>query len=323
MAFGKVAVLGGSGFVGRTFAACSEAAGVKLKIITRDRHHARALWPLPHVECVESNPFDRARLAELFRDCDSVVNLVGILNERGDNGDGFRRAHVDFTANALAAAQDARVARFVQMSAIGAALAAPSHYLRTKHVAESLVVAARSLHTIILRPSVIFGPGDGLFGRFAPLVKWLPWLPLGRTKARFQPVYVADVARVILHCSTARGIATGTVLELGGPAVHTLRELVEYTARMMGSRCHIIALPNLLGRVQAEIGEHLPGKPLSRDNWRSLQIDSVVQARNGLDECGIVATPIEAVMPQVLRPAWRHDDYSALRRRARRELNPP
>ena len=313
-----VAVLGGSGFVGRALANRLQNANLQIKILSRHRAHTRELWALPNAHCVELDVYDPRALTAAFEGCQAIVNLVGILNERGDRGNGFHRAHVELTECALAAASAAAVPRYVQMSALNAAPEASSHYLKTKGEAEQLVSAVRDLRTAIVRPSVIFGAGDGLFNRFAPLVHYLPCLPLAGANARFQPVYVGDVVEAILRILTNERLSRGSCFELGGPRVWTLREIVDYTARIGGHHCPVIALPGWLGRVQAECCEHLPGKPFSRDNWRSLQLDSVVRGVDGLHALGITPTPIETIMPQVLQPRRRPRDYAVLRRGAHR-----
>lgn len=313
-----VALLGGTGFVGRILAARLQNAGLRSRVLTRDTTHARALWPLPDVECRVVNPYDPTALAPALSGCDAVVNLVGILNERGDSGDGFARAHVTLTRGALAAASDAGVARFVQMSALNANPHGPSHYLRTKGEAEALVQAETRLRGAIVRPSVIFGDGDGLFGRFAPIVRWLPFLPLAGATARLQPVFVGDVVEAVLRILIDDTLAHGAVFELGGPRVMTLGEIVAFTAQATGRRCPVLPLPAPLGRLQAEVCEHLPGKPFSRDNWRSLARDSVVAGEDGLHRLGIVPTPVEAIMPPLLNPGRRARDHDWHRQHARR-----
>jgi NADH dehydrogenase len=154
---------------------------------------------------------------------------------------------------------------------------------------------------------VIFGAQDGLFGRFAPLVRWLPFLPLAGAMARFQPVYVGDVAAAVLKILADEQLGTGAQFDLGGPEIWTLRQIVDYTARMTGHLCPVVPLGKGFSRLQAEVCEHLPGKPFSRDNWRSLTCDSIVPARNGLDTLGIAPTPIARIMPALLEktPAAR------------------
>ena len=150
----------------------------------------------------------------------------------------------------------------------------------------------------IFRPSVIFGRGDGLFFRFASLLRYAPVLPLARADARFAPVYVGDVAEAFAR-SLAHPHTIGHSYELFGPRAISLREIVRWTADLTGRRCSVIGLPDTLGYLQARIGEWLPGKPISRDNFRSLLIDSIGE-RDGLGELGIVSTPMEMIVPTML-----------------------
>lgn len=314
----RVALLGGTGFVGRALAAHLQREGLRIRIITRDLAHTRALWTLPDVECRAVDTTDASAFTAALEACDAVVNLVGILNERGDDGRGFAQAHVDFTTRALAAAQNAGVPRYLQMSALNADPSGVSHYLQSKGEAEAKVRAATAMRTAILRPSVIFGDGDGLFGRFAPLVRWLPFLPLAGAHARMQPVFVGDVVAAAWRVLKEDPLASGTIFELGGPDQWTLGEIVSFTARCTGRFCPVIALPNWLGRVQAEVCEHLPGKPFSRDNWRSLQVDSVVSGEDGLARLGIVPTALTTIVPALLAPTRRAKDHAWHRRHAHR-----
>ncbi|MSR13996.1 MAG: complex I NDUFA9 subunit family protein [Gammaproteobacteria bacterium] len=309
-----VAVLGGSGFVGTVLANHLERSGAHTRILTRNREHARGVWSLPNTTTIELDVYSEAALTDALAGCYAAVNLVGILNERGDDGRGFARAHVELTKLLLAACVTAQVPRYLHMSALNAAVDAPSHYLQTKGHAEALVAAA-PLQTTVLRPSILFGAGDGLFRRFAQLLRLLPCLPLAGAGFRLQPVFVGDIADLILQLLRQLLPAQHERLELGGPAVWTLRQIVDYTARHLGRRRAVIPVPAMLARIQAEVCEHLPGKPFSRDNWRSLQTDSIVTGENGFARVGIIPTPIEAVMPPLLRP---REHYTALREKARR-----
>lgn len=227
-----------------------------------------------------------------------MVNLAGILNERGDDGSGFARVFVDLPARAIEAMRAAGVSRLLQMSALHAAPDAPSHYLQARGRAESLVRGA-GIDWTLFRPSVIAGPGDGLFCRFAGLLRYTPVLPIGRAGACFQPVWVEDVAEAFARALEQPAATVGQSYDLVGPERYTLRRIVEMTAEATGRNRLVLALPDALGRLQAEIGEHLPGKPLSRDNWRSLQLDSVSDD-NGLPELGITPTPVAPRLPEIL-----------------------
>ena len=314
-----IAILGGSGFVGRVLANQLVAAGYPVRILTRRMTHTRELWPLPSVRCIELDVDDEADLADAVAGSAALVNLVGILNERRDDGRGFHRAHVVLTAHALAACARGGVSRYLHMSALNAAPEALSHYLQTKGQAEKLVkTAAAGINTTIFRPSVIFGPGDGLFGRFAALAGILPFLPLAGANVRFQPVYVGDVAGAFVRILAAQTVPAIASYDLGGPEQWSLHQIAAYAASISGHWCPILPLSRALARVQAELCEHLPGKPFSRDNWRSLGQDSVLTGANGLALLGIVPTPIAAVIPALYARSSARGRYSEHRRHAGR-----
>lgn len=292
----RIAVLGGTGFVGSHLVPRLANAGHRVVVLSRNAQMKRDLGVMAGVSLRTADVYDRAQLAAHFRDADAVVNLVGILNERGFSGKGFRKAHVELTRTVIAACGDAGVPALLQMSALGAGIG-ESHYLRTKGEAEALVRAS-SLRWRIARPSVIFGPGDGLFCRFARLLQLLPALPLARARAKFAPVYVGDVAEALARMLEREDTA-GQTYELYGPDVLTLAEIVRYTARQTRRRRLIVPLPDWLGRVQALVGDLLPGKPISSDNFKSLKLDAV-GTDDGLRALGIAPTPIAAIVPHVL-----------------------
>jgi len=292
----SIVVLGGTGFVGRHLVARLQRDGHTITVLSRNRDLQRALGVLPRVRVVNADVHDRATLARQLAGADAAINLVGILNERRGRGNDFDAAHVGLARSLVDACREARVPRLLQMSALRAG-EGTSAYLRTRGEAEA-IVRASPLAWTIFRPSVIFGDGDGLFFRFASLLRIAPMLPIARAQAKFQPVHVGDVAeafaRALVHPHTS-----GHVYELGGPEVVALGDVVRRTARMLGKHRLVLPLPDALGFVQACVGEWLPGKPISRDNYRSLGIDSVAR-EDGLGMLGIVATPIDAVMPALL-----------------------
>ena len=296
---GHIVILGGTGFVGRHLVPRLHRDGHRITVLSRNRDTHRELSVLPGVRVVNADVHDPVALRARLEGADAAVNLVGILNERGSDGSGFRKAHVELTRSLVESCIATGVPRLLQMSALRAGEGA-SHYLKTRGEADRIVQASPLAWTIF-RPSVIFGPGDGLFFRFASLLRIAPVLPLARAGAMFQPVYVGDVAeafaRALVHPRTA-----GQVFELGGPRSIALGELVRWTARMMGRRRWVFALPDPLGAVQARVGEWLPGKPISRDNFRSLGTDSIARS-DGLGALGIVATPMEVVVPRLLGEA--------------------
>lgn len=294
-----IGLLGGTGFVGSVLVSRLARAGHAVRVLTRDRHRHRALWPLPGVELRDCDVHDGAALTAALEGCGTAINLVGILNERGHDGRGFERAHVQLAATLVAACQAAGVERVVQLGSLRAAEDAPSHYLRSKARAERVIREhARDLAWTILRPSVIFGRHDQFLNRFAALLAVSPVLPLARIDARFQPVYVGDVAEAMIRCLD-RTDTIGEVYELGGPHLVTLGNLVRYVAALQGRRRLVAGLPDALGALQAALLGLLPGKPMSLDNFRSLALDSVC-ARDGLARLGIVPSSLEAIVPTYL-----------------------
>ncbi|MBN8481070.1 MAG: complex I NDUFA9 subunit family protein [Xanthomonadales bacterium] len=292
----KVTVLGGTGFVGSRLVPRLHADGHRIDVLTRNRDRHRELGVLPRVRVVNCDVHDGDGLARHLAGADAAINLVGILNERGSDGSGFHRAHVQLAETLIGACKSAGVRRLLQMSALRAGEGA-SHYLRTRGEAEARVRAS-ALAWTLFRPSVIFGPGDGLFFRFAGLLRMAPALPIARADARFAPVYVGDVAEAFAR-ALVHPHSIGHTYELVGPRVLSLLEIVRWTGELVGHRRAVIGLPDALGAVQARLGEWLPGKPISRDNFRSLQIDSTSE-QDGLGRLGIVATPMELVVPAML-----------------------
>ena len=208
--------------------------------------------------------------------------------------------------------------RLLHMSSLGASRDAPSEYLRTKGRGEEAAHAGTGVATTSFRPSVVFGPGDGLFNRFAGLLRMIPLvLPLAKADARLQPVYVADVAAAM--CAALDDRSTfGKRYDLGGPEVMTLEGVVRYTAEVLGLRRIILPLGDGLATVQARVLERLPGKLLTEDNLRSLGVDSVT-ARNGFEDFGISPARVESIVPGYLGEHGRRGRNQRFRSAARRD----
>lgn len=292
----KIIVLGGTGFVGRLLVTRLAREGHAVTLLSRNLGaHADRLLP-PDVLLREMDVYDPDALRLEFVGADAVINLVGILNEHGDNGRGFRRAHVDLTKLVIAACQLAGVRRLLQMSSLNAGRG-DSYYLKSRGEAE-VAVKASGLDWTIFEPSVIFGVGDGLFTRFGALLKSLPVLPLACADTKFAPVYVGDVVEAYSRCLRDRR-SIGEVYELYGADVFSLRQIVRMCARQLGLKRVILPLPNILGRLQGLVCDFVPGKPFSSDNFRSLQIDSV-GGIDGLHRLGIVPTRVSQVLPDIL-----------------------
>ena len=304
----SVVVVGGSGFVGRHLVPRLVAAGWRVSVVTRRRDRARHLFLLPTVDVVEADAADAAALADVAAGAGALVNLTGILNET--TGASFAQAHVEITRNCIAACRSAGVPRLLQMSGLNADPAGPSQYLRSKGEAEALV-AASGLAWTIFQPSVIFGPEDSFLNLFARLARTLPVLALGSANARFQPVWVGDVAACFVG-ALGKGETAGRRYPLCGPKVYTLHELVRYVGEIAATPRPILTLGPTLSRWQAFALEHLPGRLMSRDNLASMEQDSVC-------DCpfppvfGIVPAPLEAVAPAYLAPAAARSPYDAYR----------
>lgn len=304
-----VTLFGGTGFVGRYVTQMLAQRG--WRIIVASRHPDRAL-PLKtagavgQVVPVFADIRDDGSVAAAVAGADAVVNLVGILFERGKQR--FDAIHAEAAGRVARAAAAAGATRFVQISAIGASADSPSSYARTKAAGEAAVRAAFP-NAAILRPSVIFGPEDGFFNLFANLARSAPFLPLfGGGTTRFQPVYVRDVAAAIVACLEQDGTA-GQTYELGGPRVYTFRELMELTLKQTGRKKRLVSLSWGMAAFEARLLGLLPKPPLTPDQVTQLKIDNVVGAgAKTLADLGIQPTPAELILPSYLdryRPGGR------------------
>jgi len=296
----SIAVLGGTGFLGTRLVARLIKDGHRVTVLSRDREQHKHLLVLPGLWLENCDVYQEAQLSERLRGKDVVINLIGILNERGFGGAGFRRAHTELTRGLLLAARSAGVTRLLQVSALRAAVDAPSYYLRSKGEAEKLIRdGSGPLDWTILEPSVMFGPGDSFLNRFAALLAAVPWvLPVARPNARFQPVLVDDVVEALRRCLHG-GATSRQTYQLGGPQVYSLREIIGLVARLTGRRRWVLGLPDFAGRLQALVMDFVPGRPFSSDNYRSLSIDSVC-SEDGFALLGIKPQSMPASARQYL-----------------------
>ncbi len=310
MASRRTTVFGGSGFIGRHVVKRLAAHGDVVRVAVRDPVAAAFLKPMGAVGQIvpmRVNITDAAAVAEAVRGCDVVVNLVGILYEsRTQRFEAIQGQAPELIA---AAAKAAGVTEFVHVSAIGADAASPSIYARTKAAGEA-GVRRRFPGAPILRPSIVFGPEDGFFNRFATLAQLAPALPLiGGGTTKFQPVYVGDVAEAIVRV-IGNPAAQGKIFELGGPRVASFRELMEFMFRTTGRRRALVNLPFGLATAMAAVFEKLPMPLLTRDQVALLRHDNVVSpGAADLRSLAIEPTAMEAVVPQYLEIFRRGGRY--------------
>jgi uncharacterized protein YbjT (DUF2867 family) len=316
-----VCLLGGTGFVGYHLANRLTHQGCTVNILTRRRERHRELLVNPAIRIIEADVYNAQQLCRSFSGAGAVINLIGILNERNAKEGSFARIHAELPGLIAAAAAATGVPRLLHMSALHADPAEPhSRYLKTKGEGEDRAHAAATpeLRITSFRPSVIFGPGDSFFNRFAALLKLSPlFFPLACPDSRFAPVYVGDVAEAFCR-ALADDATRGQRLELCGPDSYTLKELVVYTRDTLGLKKPVIGLGDALSRWQARLLGLLPGRPFTLDNYYSLQHDSLCMD-NALPALGITPTAVKTIVPAYIADRNLRGRFHAFRRVARRQ----
>ena len=311
-----VTIFGGSGFVGRYIARRMAKEGWRVRVAVRNVNEAMFVRPygvVGQVEPVFCNIRDDASVAAVTDGADVVVNCVGVLDEVGKNT--FSAVQAEGAERIARVAADLGVTGMVHISAIGADAEADSEYARTKAAGEAGVLAHMP-NAVILRPSIIFGPEDEFFNRFAGMSRLGPILPVVGAKTKFQPVYVDDVAAAAANA--VQGQVAGGVYELGGPDVHSFRELMQTMLGVIRRRRLVLNIPFWAANVMATafgIGQFLSAglvrAPITKDQVANLRVDNVVSAdAQGFDALGIRPTALEAVLPDYLwrfRPSGQYD----------------
>lgn len=296
-----VVLFGGGGFVGRYVAQALLAAGARVRVAQRDPRQAYFLKPLGGLGQTQFVAADVKRpesVARALQGADAVVNLVGAFQD-------MQALHVGGARAIAEAARDAGLQAMVHVSAIGADPESASAYGRSKGEGEAAVRTAFPAATI-LRPSVVFGQEDEFTNRFAGMVA-LPVVPVLRGDARFQPVFVKDVASAVVRALDDQEAHAGKLYELGGPDVLTLRQIYQFLATETGRKPYLLDLPDALGGLVAA----LPGTPLTRDQWQMLQRDTVVaDGAGGFAALGITPTPMAAVAGTWLVRFRRHGRFA-------------
>jgi NADH dehydrogenase len=306
----KVAILGGSGFVGSAVVAKLAAAGYLVTVLTRRYDVAKHLILLPNVSLLECNILDYHALNSALRGMDAVINLVGILHQ--SRRVSFNTMHHQLPAQLAKICADLGIKRLLHMSSLQAANSAPSQYLRSKAAGESALLAfSNQLNLTIFKPSIIFGRGDRFINLFATLIKFLPAILLAKPNAKFQPIWVEDVASCFVN-SLENTATFGQSYELAGPTVYTFRELVQQVMHTLGLQRPIIGLNDTLSYAQAFMMELLPIKLMSRDNVRSMEIDSVSQQPIPAI-LGVQPTALEAVIAEYLVDQTSRGAYDRFR----------
>ena len=310
----NVVVIGGTGFIGCHLLNRLAQDGFNTLVPVRHYERAKHLTTLPYLDLEVASGHDDATLRRLVQGRDAVINLVGVLHGgQGDPyGPTFRRLHVELPRRIVQACAEMGVPRYLHMSALGASAQGASMYQRSKADGELAARSQPQVDATIFRPSVVFGPGDHFLTTFAALQRRLPVIPLACAEARFQPVYVEDVAAAF--ASALREPRTrGATIALAGPGIYSLAELVRLAGRYAGHERRIVALPPWAARAQARLFELLPGTPLiSRDNLDSMKTDNVLLPHEGSltsGALGIKLTALEAAAPHYLAHQRGLDDY--------------
>ena len=295
----QVCIIGGSGFIGLQIAARLNDHPLMLTIPSRQpEQRLSAFKVLPSVQLCRPDLNDPKALQRLLLNHDCVISMAGILHGSAKD---FHAVHVDLPKRIVAACQKAGVRRLIHVSALGVSTEAPSDYLRSKAAGEASVRQS-GLDWTILRPSVVFGPGDNFLNLFAKLNRQLPLLPLAGANARFQPVWVGDVAHAVAQILWNRASFSQT-LDLVGPHCYRLAELVRISGQLSGHTRPIIPIPLALGMLQAWLFEHLPGPTLmSRDNLRSLARDNISPDGFPSTLLGFSPSALEIIAPRYLQP---------------------
>ncbi|WP_397474809.1 complex I NDUFA9 subunit family protein [Pusillimonas sp.] len=302
----RVLVIGGTGFIGQHLVAQLVKEGHVVHVPTRRYAKGRDLLVFPALTLFEVDVHADADLESLLAHVDVVINLAGVLHSKRGKpyGPEFERVHVELPRRIAATCRKMGVPRLLHVSALGADAQGPSAYQRSKAAGEAALKSEFSAYPegnyTIFRPSVVFGQEDSFMNLFAKLARWLPVIPLAQAKARLQPVYVRDVARVMVN-SLENSLTYRKTYVVAGLSQYSLAELVSLAARWSGRPRPVLAMPRFIGYLQAMFFELLPGQPImSRDNLDSLRVDNTSDERMA-PELGVVPTPLESVAPIYLR----------------------
>ncbi len=317
MTIKNITILGGTGFVGSCLVTKLDQAGYQVKVLSRRREAAKHLILLPNVQVVNCDITDNYALKDALKGSDAVINLVGILHETGKSS--FEKMHHQLPRRVAQMCDELGISRLLHMSALQASKNAPSAYLKSKAAGEAAVNEfSEKLNITVFKPSVIFGRDDNFINMFAHLVKFLPVIALAKPRAKFQPIWVEDVAQCFVNA--LENTATyGNNYELGGPEIYTLKALVQKVMDILGKQRPIIGLNDRLSMLQAFMLELMPIKLMTRDNIHSMQVDSITILPIA-DELNVIPTSLDVVVPEYLLNLNPRAAYDGFRSAAGRTI---
>lgn len=318
MAVKTICVIGGAGFVGSSIVSKLDAAGYSVKVLTRRRERAKHLILLPNVQVVSCDIHNNQALDAGLRGSDVVINLAGILHETSNST--FEAVHHQLPKRIVKICDDLGIERFIHMSALGASEQAPSQYLQSKARGEVALSQFKGrVDMTTFRPSVIFGRDDKFINLFASLVKFLPVIFLAKPDTKFQPIWVEDVANIIVNSMKDKNTFAKSY-DLVGPKVYRLREIVQIIADVLMRKRLIIGLNDMFSYLQGWVMEFLPVKLMTRDNVRSMEVDSISHKPIAA-EISAPLMPLEAVISEYIMNKTPRAHYDRFRRAAGRIIN--
>ncbi|MBN9343390.1 MAG: hypothetical protein BGO76_05475 [Caedibacter sp. 38-128] len=297
----QVTIFGGSGFIGRSLVQRFAREGAIIRVPVRNPDHALFLKTMGHVgqiTLLKINPYNKQEIEACCADSEIVINLIGILYEKGSST--FKRIHIDLAETIAKSAAQKGVKRLLHMSALSAEPTSKSVYAITKSQGEQAVLKAYPQATIF-RPSLVFGPHDHFFNRFSEISRFSPVLPLiGSGKIRLQPAYVEDVVEAMMTAAK-QPESQGKIYELGGPKIYSFKELFEFMLKIIHLNRLLLPLPYLIAKIIGFFGEFLPTPPLTRDQVKLLEKDNILNKGSlTFRDLGIVPSALESILPRYL-----------------------
>ncbi len=295
----NITILGGTGFLGSSLISCLAKTNHNITVLTRNREKNKKLLVYPKLKLIQANVYSKDDLASSTKNSDVLINLIGILNEKGHSGRGFRKAHSDLAKIILGACKENEIKRILHVGALNADSKGPSHYLRTKGEAESYLMTfgKRFANVTIFRPSVIFGKNDNFILRFSNLLDFMPLVfPLACHDSKFAPVFVNELSNFIIN-SISDTKSFNKKYNLCGPKIYTLKEILELIIKIKKRNIKVIPLSKSISKIQASIMEFVPGKPFSIDNFNSCQIDSTCNSDFKF------YSDLETIIPTYIKPS--------------------